>query len=90
MISDGRTPIASRWLAQYADSERPILRRSRLGVIELLRLSRGRPSHLSEAEREEFSPLAAKAEPRQSPAEVAEKLSPVRLLRQLVEGRRKR
>ena len=58
-------------------------------VLELVRIGRGRPSHLSEAEREELRRLVAKAEPRLFVGEVAEKLSPVKLPRRIVRGPRR-
>ena len=58
-------------------------------VIELLRIGHGRPSHLSAAERDELQQLVAKAEPRLFVGLVAEELSPVRLPKRLVRGRKR-
>jgi hypothetical protein len=58
-------------------------------VLELVRIGRGRPSHLSAAQREELQRLIAKAEPRLFVGEVAEKLSPVKLPQRIVRGRKK-
>jgi hypothetical protein len=59
-------------------------------VVELVRRGRGRPSNLSQSEREELAELIAKAEPRLFAGEAAEKLSPVPLPKRLVRGPRKR
>jgi hypothetical protein len=56
--------------------------------LELLRTGRGRPSKLTDAERDELQKLVAKAEPRLFAGEVADKLSPVPLPRRLVRGKR--
>jgi hypothetical protein len=58
--------------------------------IDLLRKGHGRPSNLSQAEREELSKLVAKAEPRLFAGLAADKLSPVPLPRRVVRGPRKR
>ena len=58
--------------------------------VELMRQGRGRPSRLSEPERDELQRLVAQAEPRLFAGEVADKLSPVPLPRRLVQGPRKR
>src|SRR5579875_1446689 len=57
-------------------------------VLELIRLGRGRPSNLSEDEREELTTLIAKAEPRLLAGEAVDAMSPVPLPRRLVYGRR--
>ena len=59
-------------------------------ILQLVRIGRGRPQRLSEAEREELRQLLAKAEPRLFVGEVAERFSPVKLPRRIVHGRRKR
>jgi hypothetical protein len=59
-------------------------------LVALLRAGRGRPSHLSPAERDELQELVAKAEPRLFAGQVADKLSPVPLPNRIVEGRRPR
>ena len=57
-------------------------------VIELLRIGRGRPSHLTPWERDELHVLVAKAEPRLFAGLVADKLSPVKLPKRVVRGKR--
>ncbi len=59
-------------------------------VLELVRLGRGRPSNLSEADHEELTALIAKAEPRLLAGEAVDAISPVPLPRRLVYGRRNR
>ncbi|TMM00334.1 MAG: hypothetical protein E6G05_11405 [Actinobacteria bacterium] len=59
-------------------------------ILQLVRIGRGRPQRLSEAQREELRELLAKAEPRLFVGEVAEKLSPVKLPGRIVRGRPKR
>jgi hypothetical protein len=59
-------------------------------LFELVRKGRGRPSRLSDDERDELQLLVAKAEPRIFAGEVADKLSPVPLPRRLKHGPRKR
>jgi hypothetical protein len=58
--------------------------------LQLVRAARGRPSKLTESEREELSALVAKAEPRLFAGVVADKLSPVPLPKRLVTGKRRR
>jgi hypothetical protein len=58
-------------------------------VIELLRLGRGRPSHLSARQRAELQMLVAKADPRLFAGLVADKLSPVKLPKRVVRGKRR-
>jgi hypothetical protein len=58
-------------------------------VLELIRKGRGRPGHLSPGERDELQELVAKAEPRLFVGLVADELSPVRLPKRLVRGRKK-
>jgi hypothetical protein len=58
-------------------------------ILELVRIGRGRPQRLSEAQREELGQLVAKAEPRLFVGEVAEKLSPVKLPGRIVRGPKK-
>lgn len=57
--------------------------------IQLVRAARGRPSKLTDAEREELSKLLAKVEPRLFAGSVADKLSPVPLPKRLVTGKRR-
>jgi hypothetical protein len=65
--------------------------KERRRVLELVRIGRGRPSRLTEAEREELRRLVAKSEPRLFVGEVAEKLSPFNLPQRIVRGpKRKR
>jgi hypothetical protein len=59
-------------------------------VLELVRIGRGRPSNLAEADREELSALVAKAEPRLLAGQAVDALSPFPLPRRLVYGRRAR
>ena len=59
-------------------------------VVELMRIGRGRPRNLTRAQRDELTSLAAKAEPRLFFGLAADKLSPVRLPKRLVFGRRGR
>ncbi|HKP89320.1 MAG TPA: hypothetical protein VJT75_05040 [Thermoleophilaceae bacterium] len=65
---------------------RKLTRDERRRFLGLMREGRGRPSNLSEREREELAALVAKAEPRLFAGSVADKLSPVRLPRRLVRG----
>jgi hypothetical protein len=58
-------------------------------LIALVRQGRGRPSRLSDEERDELQGLVAKAEPRIFAGEVADKLSPVPLPRRIRQGKRK-
>ena len=64
--------------------------RERRRILELVRIGRGRPSHLTNSEREELRRLVEKAEPRLFVGEVAEKLLPVKLPQRIVRGRPKR
>ena len=59
-------------------------------VLALVRIGRGRPSHLTQADREELSALVAKAEPRLLAGEAVDALSPFPLPRRLVYGRHAR
>jgi hypothetical protein len=59
-------------------------------VLTLVRIGRGRPSHLTQADREELSALVAKAEPRLLAGEAVDALSPFPLPRRLVYGRHAR
>ena len=58
-------------------------------LVELLRIGRGRSRNLSDAEREEFQRLVAKAEPRVFAGMAADKLSPVPLPHRIVHGKRR-
>jgi enhancing lycopene biosynthesis protein 2 len=59
-------------------------------LMELMRIAKGRPSHLRPAEREELSALVAKAEPRLFAAAVADKLSPFPGTGRIIRGARRR
>jgi hypothetical protein len=74
--------LARRHVTKLSSDERRRL-------AALVRKGRGRRSRLSEDERDELARLVAKAEPRLFAGEVADKLSPVRLPRRLVRGRRR-
>ena len=69
---------------------RRLTRDERRRFVALMREGRGRPSNLSQRERDELGALVAKAEPRLLAGSIAQKLSPVPLPRRLVEGRRRR
>jgi hypothetical protein len=56
-------------------------------LFALVRKARGRPSALSEQERDEFAELVALLEPRRLFADAAEKVSPVPLPGRLLRGR---
>jgi hypothetical protein len=58
-------------------------------LLELVRKARGRPSALSEKEREELAELVAALEPRRLFADAAGKVSPVPLPDRLFYGRRR-
>jgi hypothetical protein len=58
-------------------------------LMELVRIGRGRPSNLAERDRRELSALVAKMEPRELAGEAMDKLSPVKLPRRVVYGRRR-
>jgi hypothetical protein len=64
--------------------------RERRRVIELLRIGHGRPRNLSRSQRQELQRLVAKAEPRLFAGLVADQLSPVKLPRRIVQGRKNR
>ncbi|MGB9185719.1 MAG: hypothetical protein WCB67_16825 [Solirubrobacteraceae bacterium] len=55
-------------------------------LLELIRIARGRPSNLRDGERDELTELVAKMEPRLLIGEAAERISPVRLPRRIVNG----
>ncbi len=57
-------------------------------LVELLRTGRGRPRNLGAAEQDELRELVAKAEPRLFAGLVADELSPVKLPRRVVRGRK--
>lgn len=56
-------------------------------LLALVRKARGRPSALSEDEREELASLVALLEPRRLLADAADKVSPVPLPERLLHGR---
>jgi hypothetical protein len=55
-------------------------------VLELVRIGRGRPSRLTDAQRDELTELVAKADPRLFVGEAVEKLSPVPLPKRIAYG----
>jgi hypothetical protein len=55
-------------------------------LLELIRIARGRPSKLREADRDELTELVAKMEPRLLAGEAAERISPVPLPKRIVHG----
>lgn len=57
-------------------------------VLDLVRIGRGRPRNLTASQREELRELVAKADPRLFAGEVADKLSPVKLPKRVVRGKR--
>ncbi|MDQ6732082.1 MAG: hypothetical protein M3022_17790 [Actinomycetota bacterium] len=57
-------------------------------LIGLVRIARGRPSHLSAADREELAELVAKLEPRLLAGEAVDRISPVSLPKRFTRGRR--
>ena len=59
-------------------------------LLELIRDARGRPSHLTGAERNELAELVARLEPRRLAGEAADRISPVPLPRRVVRGPRRR
>lgn len=75
--------LAQRHVARLNPAER---RR----FIALERKCRGRPSHLSEADRAELTALLAKVEPRRFVGLSVDALSPVPLPRRLVHGPKRR
>jgi hypothetical protein len=83
LLAIGEIAVLARTHATKLDS----VERRRL--VQLVREGRGRPSRLSESERDELQRLVAKAEPRLFAGEVANKLSPVPLPRRIVRGPKK-
>lgn len=75
--------LAREHLARLTPAERRRL-------VELVRIGRGRPSHLKDSDRAELAALVAKLEPRLLAGQAADRLSPVPLPRRLVHGSRKR
>jgi hypothetical protein len=59
-------------------------------VAELIRIGRGRPSHLSPRQRQELQNLVAKAEPRLFAGAAIEKLAPVPVPKRLLYGPKSR
>jgi hypothetical protein len=72
------------------DHIRRLNRQERRRLVELVRIGRGRPGNLSDAEREELSVLIARMEPRLLAGRAVERLSPLPLPRRLVYGPRRR
>jgi hypothetical protein len=72
--------LAKEHLAQLDSAQR-----SRL--LALVRKAHGRPSALSDDEREELARLLARLEPRRLVADAADKVSPVPLPERLLRGR---
>ncbi len=58
-------------------------------LYRLMRTARGRPSSLSDRERDELSDLVAKLEPRLLAGEAASRLSPVPIPKRITHGPRK-
>ena len=59
-------------------------------VLELLRIGRGRPRNLTAAQRAELHLLVAKADPRLYAGLVADKISPIKLPKRVVRGKKRR
>ena len=59
-------------------------------LLRLIRVARGRPSHLGRRDRVELAVLVAKLEPRLLAGAAVERLSPIPVPRRLVRGPRKR
>ena len=55
-------------------------------LVGLLRVARGRPRNLSQAQRNELAELVAKLEPRLLAGEAVNKLSPVPLPKRILRG----
>lgn len=83
LIAVGEIALLARTHATKLD---PAERRR---LVELVRKGRGRPSKLTEADRDELQGLVAKAEPRLFAGAVVDKLSPVPLPRRIVRGPKK-
>ncbi len=58
-------------------------------LYRLMRAARGRPSSLSDRERDELADLVTKLEPRLLAGEAASRLSPVPIPKRITHGRRK-
>ncbi len=82
LLAIGEIALLAR---EHIDKLEPHERRR---LVELLRLGRGRPSHLSQEQRDELAVLVAKTESRLFVGIAADKLSPVPLPRRVVRGRR--
>ena len=65
-------------------------RLERRRLLQLVRAARGRPSNLSDHEREEMADLVGRMDPREFVGETVERFSPVPLPRRLVHGPSKR
>ena len=63
---------------------------ARRRVLELLRIGRGRPRNLTAAQRAELHLLVAKADPRLYAGLVADKISPIKLPKRVVRGKKRR
>src|SRR5665213_723060 len=59
-------------------------------LLELVRIARGRPSHLGNADRDELAELVAKLEPRLLAGQAADRISPVPLPKRIVRGPKRR
>ena len=77
------TVLAGRHVSRLTPAERRRL-------VALLRDGRGRGRNLPDPEREELAALVAKVEPRRFAGAAADRLSPVRLPRRIVNGRARR
>jgi hypothetical protein len=75
--------LAGRHVSRLTPAERRRL-------VALLRDGRGRGRNLPDREREELAALVAKVEPRRFAGAAADRLSPVRLPRRIVNGRARR
>jgi hypothetical protein len=75
--------LAGRHVSRLTPAERRRL-------VALLRDGRGRGRNLPDHEREELAALVAKVEPRRFAGAAADRLSPVRLPRRIVNGRARR
>ncbi len=63
--------------------------KERRRLVVLLREAKGRPSQLSDRQRDELQAIIAKAEPKLFAAQAADRLSPVGLPARLYPGQRK-
>jgi hypothetical protein len=59
-------------------------------LLELIRIARGRPSNLRDADRDELTELVARMEPRLLAGEAADRISPVPLPKRIIRGPKRR